>query len=297
MADDDPRHTNTPPAPPAGQDTPNPTTTNTNTVDTDTTDESFPPITPGGSLMLAWQPRDRPILLVGGGNVAASRLDHLLNASATSIILIAPPPLHPSILHRLHTHPSSITHHPRLFLPSDLTTTPPPSLILTAVDDPAVSSAIHALAVASNIPINVADVPPLCDFYFGAIHRAGPLQIMVSTNGNGPRLAASIRDRIADSLPKNIPEAIANVGILRKKLRNIASAGTTGEISKRMAFMSAVCDSWSFEQLAEMTEADMDVILAGYPDGTVKSYDDVKKVETLMAAVHLGEAADNHSTT
>ncbi|KAJ6256960.1 hypothetical protein Dda_7843 [Drechslerella dactyloides] len=252
--------------------------------------EEYPPITPGGSLMLAWQPRDRPILLVGGGSrmqVAASRLDHLLNASATAITLIAPPPLHPLIAHRLATHPASIVHHPRLFLPSDLTD-PPPSLLLTAIDDPAVSSTIQLLARAANIPTNVADVPGLCDFYFGAIHRSGPLQIMVSTNGNGPRLAATIRDRIAESLPSNIATAIANVGILRRKLRGIAPGNTGSDISQRMAFMSRVCDEWSFEQLAGMTDGEMDLLLAGYPDA-VTSYDDLRraKVELLLSDTSL----------
>ncbi|KAF3903094.1 hypothetical protein ABW21_db0203556 [Orbilia brochopaga] len=280
---------NTPPA--AQKDTTDTTTAD----DKNLSDEEFPPITPGGSLMLAWQLRDRPVLLVGGGAVAASRLDHLLNASAQCITLIAPLPLHPLISHRLSTHPTIITHHPRLFLPSDLTS-PVPSLILTAVDDPAVSSAIHALASASNIPINVADVPPLCDFYFGAIHRSGPLQIMVSTNGNGPRLAASIRDHIAASLPSDIATAITNIGILRKKLRDIATGTGVGEINRRMGYMTKVCDAWSYNQLAAMTEGDMRVLLSGYPD-TIRSFEDVRKLDTLMAGVKLAEEQDSKTDT
>jgi precorrin-2 dehydrogenase/sirohydrochlorin ferrochelatase len=65
-------------------------------------------------------------------------------------------------------------------------------------------------------------VPPECDFYFGSVHRDGPLQIMVSTNGNGPKLANIVRRQIAANLPNNIGAAIQRVGLLRKKLRKVA---------------------------------------------------------------------------
>jgi siroheme synthase (precorrin-2 oxidase/ferrochelatase) len=45
---------------------------------------------------------------------------------------------------------------------------------------------------------------------------------MVSTNGNGPRMAAIVRRFISKKLPKNTGQAIIKVGQLRKKLRRIA---------------------------------------------------------------------------
>ena len=95
-------------------------------------------------------------------------------------------------------------------------------MVLTAVDDPEASTKIYKLCKEKHIPANIADVPPECDFYFGSVHRDGPLQIMVSTNGNGPKLASIVRAQIGNSLPKNIGQAIARVGQLRKKLRKIA---------------------------------------------------------------------------
>ncbi|KAG8693128.1 Bifunctional dehydrogenase and ferrochelatase, partial [Ceratobasidium sp. 395] len=44
--------------------------------------EAPPPIRPDASLLLAWQLKDRKVLIVGGGNVAAGRLDAVLDASA-----------------------------------------------------------------------------------------------------------------------------------------------------------------------------------------------------------------------
>ncbi|KAK6525731.1 Bifunctional dehydrogenase and ferrochelatase [Arthrobotrys megalospora] len=183
---------------------------------------TYPPIQPGGSLILAWQVHNKRVILVGGGNVAATRLVHLLNADAL-ITLIAPPAgLHPETAYRIKTHGSRITYIPRHFQPSDLGDVFSISLVLTAIDDPVASTEIYTLCKKLKIPVNVADVPPECDFYFGSVHRDGPLQIMVSTNGNGPKLAAMIRRKVADSLPKDTGEAIVKVGELRKKLRGIA---------------------------------------------------------------------------
>jgi precorrin-2 dehydrogenase / sirohydrochlorin ferrochelatase len=117
------------------------------------------------------------------------------------------------------------------FEPSDLDD-PKITMVLTAIDDPEASTQIYKLCQAKRIPANIADVPPECDFYFGSVHRDGPLQIMVSTNGNGPKMAALVRERIAKTLPPNIGDAIKKVGALRKKLRKIASEPEQGP--KRM---------------------------------------------------------------
>lgn len=105
-------------------------------------------------------------------------------------------------------------------------------MVLTAIDEPDVSTTIWKLCKEKRIAANIADVPPECDFYFGSVHRDGPLQIMVSTNGNGPKMANLVRKRIEASLPENMGEAIANVGALRKRLRQIAPGNEEGP--KRM---------------------------------------------------------------
>ena len=117
----------------------------------------------------------------------------------------------------------------RKFEPSDLDDV---DMVLTAVDDPEASTRIWKLCKERKIAANIADVPPECDFYFGSVHRDGPLQIMVSTNGNGPKLASIVRKQIAANLPVNIGNAIQRVGLLRKKLRSIAPNAEEGP--KRM---------------------------------------------------------------
>ena len=107
-------------------------------------------------------------------------------------------------------------------------------MVLVAVDDPAASTVIWKLCKERKIPANIADVPPECDFYFGSVHRDGPLQIMVSTNGKGPRIAALLRRFIARQLPQNAGNAIEAIGELRVKLRKMAPNPEDGP--KRMAW-------------------------------------------------------------
>lgn len=137
--------------------------------------------------------------------------------------------LNPEVAHRIEHN--QVTYFDRVFEPTDLDD-PDISLVLTAIDDPEASSRIWKLCKEKRIAANIADVPPECDFYFGSVHRDGPLQIMVSTNGNGPKMAALIRQRIAKTLPENLGDAISKVGMLRKKLREVAPGNDEGP--KRM---------------------------------------------------------------
>lgn len=122
-----------------------------------------------------------------------------------------------------------VSHVDRNFQPSDLDDA---DMVLCAIDDPEASTQVWKLCKERRIAANIADVPPECDFYFGSVHRDGPLQVMVSTNGNGPKLASIVRKKIAETLPSNMGAAIENVGKLRKKLREVAPNSDQGP--KRM---------------------------------------------------------------
>jgi precorrin-2 dehydrogenase/sirohydrochlorin ferrochelatase len=147
-------------------------------------------------------------------------------------------------------------------------------MVLTAIDDPAASSAIYTLCHRLKVPVNVADVPPECDFYFGSVHRDGPLQVMVSTNGNGPKLANIVRRQIAHMLPESWGEAITKVGQLRKRLRRVAP--DVGDGQKRMEWMSRVCEEWTLVELCEMGEEDMLILLEGYKLGRVVTLEEIR---------------------
>ena len=164
-----------------------------------------------------------------------------------------------------------VTYHDRKFESSDLDNV---DMVLKAIDDPAASTTIWKVCKERKIAANIADVPPECDFYFGSVHRDGPLQIMVSTNGIGPKIASLIRKQIAANLPENIGSAIQKVGRLRRKLRQVAPDVEEGP--KRMQWMSRVCEEWDLKDLVEMDEEDMDRLLGFYKPGTVPKFEEVR---------------------
>ncbi|KAJ5232108.1 Siroheme synthase domain 3, partial [Penicillium chermesinum] len=230
----------------------------------------FPEIQGGGSLILAWQVKGKTVLVVGGGEVAAGRIVHALNADANVTVVCPASGLNEEVAYRVAE--KQVTHVDRNFEPADLDHA---DMVLCAIDDPEASTQVWKLCKEKRIPANIADVPPECDFYFGSMHRDGPLQVMVSTNGNGPKLASLVRKKIAETLPDNMGAAIENVGKLRKKLREVAPNPDEGP--KRMKWMSAVCESWPLENLVEMSEKDMDGLLSNYESGAVPSLEEVRK--------------------
>lgn len=185
-----------------------------------------------------------------------------------------------------------VSHVDRNFEPTDLDNA---DMVLCAIDDPEASTQVWKLCKEKRIPANIADVPPECDFYFGSVHRDGPLQVMVSTNGNGPKLASIVRKKIAETLPDNMGAAIDNVGKLRKKLREVAPAAEEGP--KRMKWyvgwfpslnnkppkltdpscrMSGVCESWSLDDLVKMNDHDMDGLLTHYESGKIPPLEEIR---------------------
>ncbi|KAI9741501.1 MAG: Bifunctional dehydrogenase and ferrochelatase [Claussenomyces sp. TS43310] len=225
----------------------------------------FPEIQGGGSLLLAWQIRDKRVLVVGGGEVAAGRILNVLNADAKVTVVSPRTGLNPEVAYRIEM--GQVDYVDRTFEPSDLDNV---DMVLTAVDDPEASTHIWTLCKERKLNVNVADVPPECDFYFGSVHRDGPLQIMVSTNGKGPRLSNYVRRTIASSLPEYIGDAIVNVGKIRQMLRKIAPDNKEGP--RRMSWMIKVSDAYSVEDLCRMDEDDMATLLTFYKENKVPRF-------------------------
>ncbi|KAI9310249.1 tetrapyrrole methylase [Zopfochytrium polystomum] len=214
-----------------------------------------------GGLLVSLRLNSRRVLVIGGGKEAVGRIFNSLDAGATVHLLAPYEDLLPQV---------------KAFVDDGKSPTPsaeilreePYSLydiVLGCSDDHDESVAIAKAARDARIPVNCADVPDLCDFYFVALHRDGPLQVGVSTNGCGPRMAARIRNMIREALPKCTGAAIAAVGRLRTKVKmldaDLANAG------RRMSWVSKFCDLWEMEELAAMNDDDMEKILDAYEKG------------------------------
>ncbi|KIJ17078.1 hypothetical protein PAXINDRAFT_167881 [Paxillus involutus ATCC 200175] len=227
----------------------------------------------GGSLLLAWQLKNKHVLIVGGGDVASGRIESVLVADAHITIICPSTGLHP-LAKRFINGPYLITYHDRLFGGADDLLGV--DMVLTAIDDVEQSRIICSLCRERKIPVNVADIPESCDFYFGSQIRDGPLQIMISTNGQSPKLANIIKKKIENNLPEHAGGAIEKVGELRSKLKNRAP-GVGGEVGKRrMRWMIDVCTSWEMAELAQLDNTMMDRLLDdGWEKNTVPRPEEV----------------------
>lgn len=221
----------------------------------------------GGSLLVAWQLKSKHVLIVGGGDVASGRIESVLVADARVTIICPSTGLHP-LTKKFIDGPYQITYHDRVFGGADDLIGI--DMVLTAIDNVAQSRVICSLCRERKIPINVADIPESCDFYFGSQIRDGPLQIMISTNGQSPKLANLIKQKIERSLPEQAGKAIEKVGQLRAKLKERAP-GIGGQVSKRrMKWMVNVCTSWEVEELAALDEGMMKRLLDdGWENNTI----------------------------
>ncbi|TEB26656.1 siroheme synthase middle domains-like protein [Coprinellus micaceus] len=216
----------------------------------------------GGSLLIAWQLKGKRVLIVGGGEVGAQRIDSIL-ATDAHIDLVSPSArLHTRTKQFLGAYPARITHLDQPFAFGDSSIDVGAyDMVLTALDDNDLSRRIVEACRVIRVPVNAADIPELCDFYFGGQVRDGPLQIMISTNGNGPRIAALIKDRVKGALSGKEGEALVRVGALRAKLKERAP-GVGGELGKkRMRWMSRVCETWSLEELGSLGDEDVGMLL------------------------------------
>ncbi|OSX67153.1 hypothetical protein POSPLADRAFT_1164440 [Postia placenta MAD-698-R-SB12] len=151
-----------------------------------------------------------------------------------------------------------------------------------------------------NIPVNVTDMPEYCDFSFLSTHRfvdaktgaPSSLQVGITTNGQGCRLASRLRRDIVAKLHKEVGGAVVNVGKMRDMVRKASdvqdevgaaelsedawpstpnqpvpqrttSENAEEEARRRMKWVAQVSEYWPIPRLAKMTKEDMSMVLDG----------------------------------
>ncbi|KAE9409577.1 siroheme synthase [Gymnopus androsaceus JB14] len=240
----------------------------------------------GGSLMVAWQLKDKKVLLVGGGEVAYGRVESLLGTDAHITILCPEKGLHPTTKQYIENYPERIAYFDRRFTgPAELHKM---DLVLTAIDNPSSSKDIVEHCRKAKIPVNAADIPELCDFYFGAQIRDGPLQIMISSNGNGPRVSSLMKQKILASLEGYEGLAMSKIGLLRVRLKERVP-GVGGSVGrKRMKWMTRMCNQWSLKEFTLLDDAMIQKLLdEGWERDRVPTFEEVSgRPSTSVETVH-----------
>lgn len=132
------------------------------------------------------------MLLVGGGPVAASKLDGLLAAGA--VVTVIAPEIHPSIEGR------DVRIERRAFEAADLDGV----WWVVAAAPPAVNRQVLVAAEAQRLFVNAVDDPPNATAYLGGVVRRDDVTIAISTSGRAPALAGLLREALDAWLPGDL---------------------------------------------------------------------------------------------
>jgi len=156
--------------------------------------------------------QDRQVLVVGGGEAAASKIELLLAAGAR-VNLIADTVVG-EIAQQIAD--ARILWAGRAFEEHDLDDM---SLVIVAADDEALQTHVSQAARRRCLPVNVVDRPTLSSFTMPAIVDRAPVTIAISTGGAAPALARRLRAEIERALPATIGRLARFADIFREQVR------------------------------------------------------------------------------
>jgi uroporphyrin-III C-methyltransferase/precorrin-2 dehydrogenase/sirohydrochlorin ferrochelatase len=131
------------------------------------------------------------VVVVGGGPVAASKLDGLLAAGA-HVTVVAP-----DVLPEIRTK-ASVIEQP--FRAAHLAG----ARWVIAAATPDVNRDVAAAAAARGLFVNAVDDTSVATAYLGGVVRRGPVEIAISTGGLAPALAGLLREAIDALLPADL---------------------------------------------------------------------------------------------
>lgn len=136
----------------------------------------------------------RRVLLVGGGSVAASKLQALLAAGAE--VVVVSPEVRPEIAR------ANATIVGREFRPDDLDG----AWFVVAAAPAQVNRQVAVAAEARRIFVNAVDDPANATAFLSGVVRRDGVTVAISTSGQAPGLAGLLREGLDAVLPRDLGE-------------------------------------------------------------------------------------------
>lgn len=174
---------------------------------------------------------NKPVLVVGGGEVASRKVEALLKAGA-DVTIVSPSLV--GFLDKLAQEQQ--VRWIQRFYSSDIVTNSFIQVWATT-DNPELNHQVYKDAKELGILVNVVDDKPYCDFITPSMINRGRIQIAISSGGASPVLIRNIREKLEAILPQNmglmaefanskrnsIKEALPSVDLRRKFWENYFS--------------------------------------------------------------------------
>ncbi|CAL5866485.1 uncharacterized protein PFLUO_LOCUS693 [Penicillium psychrofluorescens] len=266
-------------------------------------------------LMAAWNTENQVHLIVGANPLAAARCAKSLEAGAKPIV-IAPETVDMHFTLSEHISRGAAQWVRRGFHDDDLTSLGREEVdqvvdvvFVTLGSNHPLSTHISKLCHRLRIPVNVSDAPELCSFTLLSTYSDGPLHVGITTSGRGCKLASRLRREIAAFLPSNLGVTIDRLGAVRRRLWEEDSAAGLGDVSfegdeddstgqkhtfntlvteddvaaaktRRMRWLSQICEYWPLRKLVSITDADIEAILKAYSSSRDNNVKDINGIET-----------------
>jgi siroheme synthase-like protein len=142
---------------------------------------------------------DKPVIVIGGGDVACEKVAGLRRAGAR--ITVVSPDLAADLVELRDA--GELVHIARTWQPSDLDGDW--AVVMIATDDGAVNKEASAQSRARRLWVNAADDPANCDFILPSVVRKGRITLAASTAGSSPALARRLREELEDYLTDDLP--------------------------------------------------------------------------------------------
>jgi uroporphyrin-III C-methyltransferase/precorrin-2 dehydrogenase/sirohydrochlorin ferrochelatase len=190
--------------------------------------------------------RERLVVVIGGGVVAARKVEQLLKAHAR--VRVVAPALCAELaafrdLGRIEYRP----------LPFSAPQLDGALLVVAATDDPEINVAVARSARERGILANIVDDGTGSDFIFPSIVDRSPLVVAVGTSGSSPTLARRVRAQIEALLPERLGELARYAGRWRA-----AAARALPELPARLRFWDHFFDGQLATRLLSGNTHDLD---------------------------------------
>ncbi|MDB2590406.1 siroheme synthase CysG [Candidatus Thioglobus sp.] len=156
--------------------------------------------------------KQKPCLVVGGGDIAYRKMSLLLKANAQVTCVDQSACANVQAL----ADQDKITLIKRNFEASDISSQ---ALIISATNNTQVNAQVSQLAHSANIPVNVVDSPDLCSYIMPSIVDRSPIIIAISSAGKTPVLARLIRAKLESTIPHAYGKLAELAGSFRDQVK------------------------------------------------------------------------------
>ena len=172
--------------------------------------------------------RQKPCLVIGGGDIAFRKINLLIKAQAKVDCLS---PLFCEGITNLSQN-GDVNLIQKRFESDDIKDY---AIIIASTDDSSVNALISKSAKKARIPVNVVDSPELSSFIMPSIVDRSPVIIAVSSAGRAPVLARIIRAKLETVIPSAYGVLAEIAGEYRQKVKDRFS-----KIKDRRAFWESI---------------------------------------------------------